>query len=67
MHDCVFSFAQVVYESLLDTNRMRGLTASDASMSTEIGGKFFMFSGAHAPYCAITRHVDPFWPIMGID
>mmetsp|Transcript_43202 Transcript_43202/g.71843 ORF Transcript_43202/g.71843 Transcript_43202/m.71843 type:complete len:337 (-) Transcript_43202:292-1302(-) len=36
----------VVYESLLDTNRIRGITASDASMSTEIGGKFSMFSGA---------------------
>merc|ERR1712137_1230901 len=36
----------VVYESLLDTNRIRGITASDASMSTEVGGKFSMFSGA---------------------
>jgi len=36
----------VVYESLLDSNRMRGLTASDCSMSTEAGGKFHMFSGA---------------------
>ena len=37
---------QVIYETLLDTDRMRGCTASDASMSREVGGKFHMFSGA---------------------
>ena len=36
----------VMYETLLDTNRIRGATASDATMSTEVGGKFSMFSGA---------------------
>jgi len=36
----------VLYETLLDTNRIRGATASDASMSTEVGGKLMMFSGA---------------------
>ena len=37
---------QVLYETLLDTNRIKGCTASDASMSREVGGKFSMFSGA---------------------
>jgi len=37
---------QVLYETLLDTNRIKGCTASDASMSRELGGKFSMFSGA---------------------
>jgi len=44
-----YSFApppHVLYETLLDTNRIRGATASDASMSTEVGGKFSMFSGS---------------------
>merc|ERR1719502_678331 len=36
----------VMYETFLDTNRIRGATASDASMSTEVGGKFTMFSGS---------------------
>ncbi|EOD16373.1 hypothetical protein EMIHUDRAFT_436574 [Emiliania huxleyi CCMP1516] len=36
----------VLYETLLDTQRIRGITASDASMSTEVGGKLMMFSGA---------------------
>jgi len=36
----------VIFDTLLDTNRMRGCTASDASMSREVGGKFSMFSGA---------------------
>jgi len=36
----------VLYETLLDTNRIRGATASDASMSKEVGGKFMMFSGS---------------------
>jgi len=36
----------VLYETFLDTNRIRGATASDASMSTEVGGKFSMFSGS---------------------
>ena len=36
----------VLYETLLDTNRIRGCTASDASMSREVGGAFSMFSGA---------------------
>merc|ERR1719197_705122 len=37
---------QVLYDTLLDTNRIRGCTASDATMSREVGGKFSMFSGA---------------------
>jgi len=37
---------QVLYETLLDTNRIRGCTASDANMSRDVGGKFSMFSGA---------------------
>lgn len=44
-----YSFAlppHVLYDSLLDTNRIRGATASDASMSREVGGKFTMFSGS---------------------
>jgi len=36
----------VMYETMLDTNRIRGATASDASMSTEVGGKIMMFSGS---------------------
>lgn len=36
----------VLYETLLDTNRIRGATASDASMSTEVGGKLMIFSGS---------------------
>jgi activator of HSP90 ATPase len=36
----------VMYETLLDTNRIRGATASDASMSTEVGGKFMMLGGS---------------------
>jgi len=36
----------VIYETLLDTNRIRGATASDAQMSTEVGGKLMMFSGS---------------------
>lgn len=36
----------VLYETLLDTDRIRGATASDASMSKEVGGKFTMFSGS---------------------
>lgn len=36
----------MIYETLLDTQRIRGLTASDATMSTEVGGKISMFSGA---------------------
>jgi hypothetical protein len=38
--------SQVLYDTLLDTNRIRGCTASDATMSREVGGKFSMFSGA---------------------
>jgi activator of HSP90 ATPase len=36
----------VIYETLLDTDRIRGATASDAKMSKEVGGKLMMFSGA---------------------
>lgn len=36
----------VLFETLLDTNRIRGATASDASMSKEVGGTFSMFSGS---------------------
>lgn len=36
----------VLYETMLDTNRIRGATASDASMSSAVGGKFSMFSGS---------------------
>ena len=36
----------ILYETMLDTNRIRGATASDASMSQEVGGKFSMFSGS---------------------
>merc|ERR1719240_1397118 len=36
----------VIYETMLDTDRIRGATASDASMSKEVGGKFSMFSGS---------------------
>mmetsp|Transcript_60202 Transcript_60202/g.106600 ORF Transcript_60202/g.106600 Transcript_60202/m.106600 type:complete len:212 (-) Transcript_60202:86-721(-) len=36
----------VLYDTLLDTDRIRGATASDASMSKEVGGKFVMFSGS---------------------
>ena len=36
----------VIYETLLDTDRIRGATASDASMSKEVGGRIMMFSGA---------------------
>jgi activator of HSP90 ATPase len=36
----------IIYSTFLDTNRIRGATASDASMSSEVGGKFSMFSGA---------------------
>lgn len=36
----------VLYETLLDTDRIRGATASDAKMSKEVGGKFSMFSGS---------------------
>jgi len=36
----------VLYDSLLDTDRIRGMTASDATMSKDVGGKFSMFSGA---------------------
>ena len=44
-----YSFAPpvpVIYETLLDTDRIRGATASDASMSKEVGGKLMMFSGS---------------------
>lgn len=44
-----YSFApppHVLYETFLDTNRIRGATASDASMSSAVGGKFSMFSGS---------------------
>jgi len=37
---------KVLYETLLDTDRIRGCTASDAKMSREVGGKFMMFSNA---------------------
>ena len=36
----------VMYDTLLDTNRIRGATASDASMSKDVGGKLMMFSGS---------------------
>ena len=36
----------VMYETFLDTNRLRGATASDASMSQVVGGKFTLFSGS---------------------
>jgi len=36
----------VIYETLLDTERIRGATASDASMSKDVGGKLMMFSGS---------------------
>uniref|UniRef100_A0A7S2NE20 Activator of Hsp90 ATPase AHSA1-like N-terminal domain-containing protein n=1 Tax=Haptolina brevifila TaxID=156173 RepID=A0A7S2NE20_9EUKA len=44
-----YSFAphpQMLYDTLLDTDRIRGATASDASMSKEVGGKFSMFGGS---------------------
>merc|ERR1719230_1023385 len=44
-----YSFAPhptVLYDTLLDTERMRGATASDCSMSKDVGGKFTMFSGS---------------------
>jgi len=44
-----YSFAPpppVLYETLLDTDRIRGATASDASVSREVGGKLVMFSGS---------------------
>jgi len=37
---------KMLYETLLDTDRIRGATASDASMSKEVGGKFTMFGGS---------------------
>lgn len=37
---------KVLYETLLDTDRIRGATASDANMSKEVGGKIMMFSGS---------------------
>jgi len=36
----------VLYETLLDTDRIRGATASDACMSKDVGGKLMMFSGS---------------------
>ena len=36
----------VLYETFLDTNRIRGATASDAEISKEVGGKIRLFSGA---------------------
>mmetsp|Transcript_30887 Transcript_30887/g.80662 ORF Transcript_30887/g.80662 Transcript_30887/m.80662 type:complete len:271 (+) Transcript_30887:343-1155(+) len=36
----------MIFETLLDTDRIRGATASDASMSKEVGAKFSMFSGS---------------------
>ena len=36
----------VMFDTFLDTNRIRGATASDANMSKEVGGKFSMFSGS---------------------
>ena len=44
-----YSFApppSVLYETLLDTDRVRGATASDAMLSKEVGGKIMMFSGS---------------------
>ena len=44
-----YSFApppHVMYDTMLDTGRIRGATASDASMSKDVGGKFTMFSGS---------------------
>lgn len=37
---------KMLYDTLLDTDRIRGATASDASMSKEVGGKFTMFGGS---------------------
>jgi len=36
----------MLFETLLDTDRIRGATASDASMSKEVGGKISMFGGS---------------------
>merc|ERR1719502_755513 len=36
----------VMYDTFLDTNRIRGATASDASISGEVGGKISLFSGS---------------------
>jgi activator of HSP90 ATPase len=36
----------VIYETMLDSQRIAGATASDASISTEVGGRITMFSGA---------------------
>ena len=44
-----YSFAPpppVLYDSLLDEARMRGATASDCTISKEVGGQLSMFSGA---------------------
>ena len=35
-----------MYGTFLDVNRIRGATASDASISKEVGGKLMMFSGS---------------------
>jgi len=50
MADISFKYAfapppHVMYDTMLDSNRIRGATASDASMSSEVGGKLEMFSG----------------------
>jgi len=38
--------AQFVYDSLLDTNRMRAATAADASIDPKVGGKLMLFNGS---------------------
>jgi len=36
----------VIYDTLLDSGRIRGATASDCEISKEVGGKISLFSGA---------------------
>jgi len=36
----------LIYETLLSADRLRGITASDATMSSEVGAEFKLFSGA---------------------
>lgn len=37
---------QVMYDTLLDSGRLKAATASDATMSKEVGGQFSLFSGS---------------------
>lgn len=38
--------ARFVYDSLLDTNRMRAATAADAAIDPKVGGKLTLFNGS---------------------